>query len=149
MNYVTVLCPHTLHEITSQYSVAILYMKLPSVAVRAVNTPSYFGDPAFIFRSGYGLSCRVSRGFPQSHCNAFPMRARPTASTAFTNHFWTVILPSSYPECAEPYLRTLVHHLDLVIKSFPDISQFLTPVPCHKPVSAIRHLCAVCHDNFC
>ena len=128
---------------TSQYSVATLfmklrhstlspylYMKLPSLAVRAVNTPaSYFGGPAFIFLSDYRLSCRVSRDFLQSQCNAFLMRARPAASTSCTSHYLTVILPSSYPEYAEPYLRTL----DLVIKSFPDISQFLTPVPCHKP----------------
>ena len=162
LNYVTVLCrytfheitspysvatqfmklrPHNLHEIRSRYSVAILYMKLPSVAVRAVNTPaSYFGGPAFIFRSGYRLSCRVSRDFSQSHCNAFLMRARPAASTSFTSHYSTVILPSSYPECAEPYLRTLVHHHDLLIESFPDISQSLTP--CH--VTSLFQLFAVC-----
>jgi hypothetical protein len=149
LNYVRILCPHTLHEITSQYSVATLYVKLPVVAVRSFSTPaSYFGGPAFIFRSGYRLSCRVSRDFPHSHCNAFLMRARPAASASFTSHYLTVILPSSYPEYAEPYLRALVHHHDLVIKSFPDISQFLTPVPCHKPVSAIRRLYAACRDNF-
>jgi len=101
-----------------------------------------------MFLPGYRLSCRVSRDFPRSQCNAFLMRARPAASTSFTSHYLTVILPSSYAECAEPYLRTLVHHHDLVIKSFPDISQFLTPVPYHKPVSAIRRLYAGCHDNF-
>jgi hypothetical protein len=124
-------------------------MKLPSVAVRPVNTPaSYFGGPAFIFRSGYRLSCRVSRDFSQSHSNALLMRAPPSASTSFKSHHLTVILPSSYPECAEPFLRTLVHHHDLVIKSFRDISQYLTPVPCHKRVSAIRLLYAVHLDNF-
>jgi len=120
-------------------------MKLPSATVRAVNNPaSYFGGPAFMFLSGYRLPCRVSRDFLQFHCNAFLMRAWPAASTSFTSHYLTVILPSSYAECDELYLRTLVHHQDLVIKSFTDISQFLTPVPYHKPVSAIRRLYAGC-----